>query len=83
MGLVSSNIFRQVDAPRYIPALVTTAAFGGMGIVLTIGLGAWMGWDNARRDRKEGVVRTAGGEGGLPTELLKEGPAVEGFRWYL
>ena len=32
--------------------LATTAAFGGMGGVLTLGLGASMVFDNRRRDRK-------------------------------
>ncbi|KAI7287667.1 putative MFS transporter [Hortaea werneckii] len=36
MGVVSSNIFRTEDAPNYIPALATTAAFGATGIVLTL-----------------------------------------------
>ncbi|MDI1488607.1 MAG: hypothetical protein OHK93_007882 [Ramalina farinacea] len=54
MGVVSSNIFRNQDAPKYIPALATTAGFGGMGVVLTLGLGAWMVGDNKGRDRRGG-----------------------------
>ena len=54
MGLVPSNIFRDQDAPNYIPALSTTAAFGATGIVLTLSLGAYMIVDNKRRDRKQG-----------------------------
>lgn len=79
MGVVSSNIFRPQDAPDYIPALATTAAFGGMGIVLTLALGGWMIVDNTRRDRKLGRkldVKT------VPTELLRDGPAAEQFRWF-
>ena len=55
MGVVSSNIFLNKDAPKYIPALATTAAFGGFGLFLTLLLGAWMIIDNAHRDRKQGV----------------------------
>jgi len=55
VGVVSSNIFRNKDAPKYIPALATTAAFGGTGAVLTVLLGLWMVWDNRKRDRRQGV----------------------------
>src|SRR5271154_3264337 len=55
MGVVSSNIFRPQDAPKYLPALATTAAFGACGFVLTLLLGAWMIVDNKRRDRRQGV----------------------------
>jgi hypothetical protein len=79
MGVVSSNIFRNQDAPKYIPALATTAAFGGMGFFLTILLGLWMMTDNKRRDSQQGVkinVRD------VPTEKLRDGPAVKDFRWF-
>lgn len=80
MGLVSSNIFRNEDAPDYIPALATTAAFGGMGILLTLGLGAFMIYDNRRRDKKQGVVRMRGQD--VSTELMRDGPRSPDFRWY-
>ncbi|KAF2169615.1 hypothetical protein M409DRAFT_64693 [Zasmidium cellare ATCC 36951] len=80
MGVVSSNIFRTQDAPNYIPALATTAAFGGAGILLTLGLGFWMVLDNRRRNSKQGVRLTARD---VPTEQLKEGPKNERFRWVL
>lgn len=79
MGVVASNIFRSQDAPKYIPALVTTAAFGGTGIVLTICLGLWMMWDNKRRDLAQGVHVQAKD---IPTENLRDGPAGECFRWF-
>ncbi|KAJ5523794.1 transporter [Penicillium frequentans] len=79
MGVVASNIFRSQDAPKYIPALVTTAAFGGVGIVLTISLGLWMMWDNKRRDLAQGVHVQAKD---IPTENLRDGPAGECFRWF-
>ena len=78
MGVVSSNIFRKEDAPQYIPALATTAAFGATGIILTLLLGAFMIFDNKRRDRKQGrTVRARD----VPTKLLQDGPASEDFRW--
>ncbi|CAK7273538.1 hypothetical protein SEPCBS119000_005709 [Sporothrix epigloea] len=80
MGLVSSNIFRSQDAPQYIPALITTAAFGGTGIVLTLLLGAYMIIDNKRRDRRQGVVVKAKD---IPTEKLYDGPVSPDFRWFL
>ena len=80
MGVVSSNIFQPQDAPKYIPALATTATFGGCGFLLTLLLGAWMIVDNKRRDRKEGVKRKAKD---ISTELLQNGPAAEEYRWFL
>jgi len=79
MGVVSSNIFRNEDAPKYVPALATTAAFGAMGCLLTLVLGAWMMVDNKRRDHRQGLkllVRD------IPTERLRDGPAAPEFRWF-
>ena len=80
MGLVSSNVFRNQDAPKYIPALITTAAFGAVGAALTLLLGLFMIIDNKRRDMKEGVTRKARD---VSTEKLREGPASPEFRWFL
>nr|VWP00286.1 UDP-glucose:Glycoprotein Glucosyltransferase [Ganoderma boninense] len=80
MGLVSSNIFRNQDAPKYIPALITTAAFGAAGAAITLLLGAYMVFDNRRRDAREGVVRRATD---VSTEKLREGPRTPEFRWFL
>jgi MFS family permease len=79
MGVVASNIFRTQDAPKYMPALVTTAAFGGTGIILTLCLGFWMILDNKKRDRVQGVHLRAKD---IPTESLQEGPASDEFRWF-
>lgn len=79
MGVVSSNIFLNKDAPKYIPALATTAAFGATGAVLTLLLGAWMIADNKGRDRRQGVRLRVGD---VPTERLRDGPAVPEFRWF-
>ena len=80
MGVVSSNIFRKQDAPKYIPALATTAAFGGLGCLLTLVLGAWMVIDNKRRNVKQGrKVKAAD----VPTESMRDGPADPGYRWFL
>ena len=80
MGVVSSNIFQSKDAPKYVPALATTAAFGAMGALLTLLLGAWMIVDNKRRDVRAGRKVKARD---IPTELLKDGPASENYRWFL
>jgi hypothetical protein len=77
---VSSNIFRTQDMPKYIPALVTTAAFGATGAVAAGLLGSWMVWDNRRRNARQGVVL---GARDVSTELLREGPGVQEFRWFL
>ncbi|KAJ8098289.1 major facilitator superfamily domain-containing protein [Lipomyces tetrasporus] len=80
MGLVSSNIFLNKDAPVYLPALGTTAAFGGVGLVLTICLGLWMIYDNKRRDQRQGVKLRVQD---VSTEILSEGPAHPSYRWFL
>ncbi|KAK5377865.1 hypothetical protein LTR67_005454 [Exophiala xenobiotica] len=79
MGVVSSNIFQNKDAPKYLPALVTTACFGAVGCVLTLLLGAWMVVDNKRRNGKAGKVIRAQD---IPSELLRDGPSVDEYRWF-
>ncbi|KAK5002441.1 hypothetical protein LTR60_007107, partial [Cryomyces antarcticus] len=88
MGVVSSNIFQNKDAPKYISALATTAAFGGMGCVLTLLLGAYMTIDNKRRNMKLRVTLTARDvpterPRDVPTERLRDGPQNPEFRWSL
>ncbi|KAI9650982.1 hypothetical protein NHQ30_001019 [Ciborinia camelliae] len=80
MGLVSSNIFLDRDAPRYIPALLTTAIFGGTGILLSSSLALYMMWDNRRRDRLLGRKLRVGE---VSTAALRDGPLVGEFRWFL
>jgi phage shock protein PspC (stress-responsive transcriptional regulator) len=80
MGVVSSNIFQNKDAPKYLPALVTTAVFGACGFVLTLLLGAWMVVDNMRRDKKQGLRLKAKD---VSTEKLRDGPAAQDYRWFL
>ncbi len=80
MGLVSSNIFQAKDAPHYTPALITTAVFGATGALIAGSLGTYMIFDNSRRNRKQGVKLNARD---IPTNKLRDGPAVEEFRWLL
>lgn len=80
MGLVSSNVFRSEDKPKYLPALITVGVFGATGAILAGLLGGYMWMDNARRDRRDGVkVRAID----VPTERLRDGPAAAEFRWFL
>lgn len=80
MGIVSSQIFQNKDAPKYIPALITTGAFGAMGFLTTLGYGFYMIWDNRRRDRIQGFkVRAID----IPTSKLRDGPSSPDFRWFL
>jgi MFS family permease len=80
MGLVSSNIFLAKDAPKYLPALITTAVFGVVGASTAAGLGTFMWWDNKRRDRKSGRHIDARD---VPTQRLRDGPNSDEFRWFL
>ncbi|KAI4260200.1 MAG: hypothetical protein L6R42_004171 [Xanthoria sp. 1 TBL-2021] len=80
MGVVSSNIFQNKDAPKYIPALATTAAFGATGLVLTLILGVFMMFDNARRNKKKAERKIEVKD--IPTERLRDGPRVDEFRWF-
>ncbi|KAI1465319.1 MFS general substrate transporter [Daldinia caldariorum] len=80
MGLVSSNVFQEKDAPKYLPALITTACFGATGCLVAGSLGLYMLWDNNRRNRQQGVNLTAKD---IPTLKLRDGPKVEEFRWFL
>ncbi|KAF4627428.1 hypothetical protein G7Y89_g10727 [Cudoniella acicularis] len=72
MGLVSSNIFTPQSAPKYIPALATTAAFGATGALLAGLLSVFMTLDNKRRDRKLGRKLNIQE---VPTEQLRDGPS--------
>jgi hypothetical protein len=79
----SSNIFQNKDAPKYLPALITTATFGAVGCLLTLGLGAWMVIDNKRRNLH--AVRNGGKAvhaKDVPSELLRDGPNASEYRWF-
>ncbi|KAL4894463.1 major facilitator superfamily domain-containing protein [Aspergillus ambiguus] len=80
MGLVSSNVFREQDKPKYMPAIITVAAFGAAGAVLAGSLGTFMWLDNKRRNRRAGISIKAQD---VPTERLRDGPASPDFRWFL
>ncbi|ORY71476.1 major facilitator superfamily domain-containing protein [Pseudomassariella vexata] len=80
MGLVASNVFQKRDAPKYLPALITTAAFGATGCLIAASLGMYMIFDNNRRNRQQGVSLTAKD---IPTRKLRDGPKVPEFRWFL
>lgn len=80
MGLVGSNVFREQDAPKYMPALITVSAFGAAGACLAGLLGLYMWMDNKRRDRRDGVSIRARD---IPTDRLRDGPSSPEFRWFL
>ncbi|KAL8381858.1 hypothetical protein RB595_005889 [Gaeumannomyces hyphopodioides] len=80
MGLVSSNVFRKEDAPKYEPALITTACFGAAGASIAAAMGLWMVRDNRARNKRQGVNLSARD---VPTHRLRDGPKVDEFRWFL
>ena len=77
-GLISTNIFRPKDAPKYVPALGITAGFGGLAIVLVATITTFMVMDNRRRDKAQGVTLTYRD---VPTSELLEGPSNPSYRW--
>ncbi|KAL1413796.1 hypothetical protein Q8F55_001579 [Vanrija albida] len=79
-GLISGNVFRAKDAPEYIPALATSAAFGGFTALTATAFGIYMRWDNRRRNRQQGMPKEWGSVD-VPTEMLGRGPSEPAFRW--
>ncbi|KAM6498082.1 Major facilitator superfamily domain containing protein [Amanita muscaria] len=78
-GLISTNVFRAQDAPKYVPATnVVTAAFGGFCLVLVLFTGFWMRLENRRRNKAQGVDITAAD---IDTEVLEQGPQSPAFRY--
>lgn len=77
-GLISANIFRSKDAPKYVPALGITAGFGGAGILMVLGILSFMVLDNRRRNKKQGVNLTYRD---VPTSEIYGGPSNPNFRW--
>ncbi|KAI5859694.1 putative MFS transporter [Durotheca rogersii] len=80
MGLVASYLFQEKDAPKYAPALITTACFGATGCLVAGCLGLFMLLDNRRRNLRQGVELSAKD---VPTSRLRYGPEVDEFRWFL
>lgn len=77
-GLISTNIFRPKDAPKYVPALGITAGFGGAAILVIVGIVSFMFFDNRRRNKAQGVNLTYKD---VPTSELAEGPDNPNYRW--
>jgi predicted MFS family arabinose efflux permease len=78
MGLVAANIFTEKSAPRYRMASIICACFGFAGAALTLALGAWMHWDNRKRNREQGTKLKAGD---VPTSEMPAGHADPRWRW--
>ncbi|CZR66961.1 related to putative tartrate transporter [Phialocephala subalpina] len=78
MGLVAANIFTEKSAPRYLMASIICACFGFAGVAITLGLGFWMKFDNARRNKAQGVNTKAGD---VPTSQLIGGQKDPSWRW--
>ncbi|PFH54444.1 hypothetical protein AMATHDRAFT_72247 [Amanita thiersii Skay4041] len=72
-GLISTNVFRAKDEPKYIPA-----AFGGLCLLLVSSTGLWMRLENRRRNKIQGVNITAAD---VDTETLGQGPKSPSFRY--
>ncbi|KAA1471527.1 MFS general substrate transporter [Dentipellis sp. KUC8613] len=77
-GLISTNVFRAQDEPKYVPALITSAVFGALCLVLVAAMGIYMRWENKRRNKEQGVNYTAAD---VLTEGLAEGQQSQSFRY--
>ncbi|ETW87168.1 major facilitator superfamily [Heterobasidion irregulare TC 32-1] len=77
-GLISTNVFRAKDEPKYVPALITSAVFGAFCLVLVASMGVYMRWENRRKNREQGVSITAAD---VSTQALGEGHQSPSFRW--
>ncbi|TFK41194.1 MFS general substrate transporter [Crucibulum laeve] len=77
-GLISTNVFRAKDEPKYVPALATSAAFGGFCLILVASMGGYMRMENRRRNKEQGIEITASD---ISTEALGEGPRSSAFRY--
>ncbi|KAF4623564.1 hypothetical protein D9613_001776 [Agrocybe pediades] len=77
-GLISTNVFRAKDEPKYVLALATSAAFGGLCLLLVASTGLYMRLENRRRNRLQNVNITAAD---VETEALALGPKSPSFRY--
>ncbi|KAK8870117.1 hypothetical protein IAR55_000687 [Kwoniella newhampshirensis] len=78
-GIVSANIFLDKWAPGYRIPLAITAGVEALGLILILGLRAYMTLDNRRRNREQGVNYSSKD---VPTQALSEGPANPLFRHF-
>lgn len=79
-GFVSANIFRDQWAPHYVIPLIIIACIEGVGLIFILSLSSWMRWDNARRNKEQGVNWRSKD---VPTEALSEGRANPLFRHFI
>ncbi|RDW78369.1 hypothetical protein BP5796_06221 [Coleophoma crateriformis] len=78
-GIVSANIFLDQFAPAYKIPLAISAAVEVLCLILVISLRFWMSWDNARRNKEQGVNWQSKD---VPTEVLSEGAKNPMFRHF-
>ncbi|TYJ55971.1 hypothetical protein B9479_003356 [Cryptococcus floricola] len=79
-GLISANIFRAEDEPKYIPALACSAAFGGFTALVAFSFGFYMRIENRKRNNTQGLPKSYGSKD-VPTEHLGRGPKDVSFRY--
>lgn len=52
---MSSNIYISREAPKYLTSLRVNVAMAAAGSAVSFAYGAWMRWENKRRDKKYGT----------------------------
>lgn len=78
-GIVSANIFLDKFSPAYKVPLAISAAVEAACLILVLFLRFWMSWDNARRNKEQGVQLQSRD---VPTEALAEGASNPLFRHF-
>lgn len=78
-GIIASNVFRQQDAPRYLPGMITVIVSQTLTVLLVVKNFWVFSWANKKAARAEEVS-----EGGEQLVVRKEWiEGVKGFRYTL
>ncbi|KAK0465061.1 major facilitator superfamily domain-containing protein [Desarmillaria tabescens] len=79
-GLISTNVFREQDEPKYIPGTQQTFPLAKLPIELTASTGIWMRLENRRRNKAQGVSDNFTAAD-VHTESLGDGHKSPEFRY--
>ncbi|KAJ7146696.1 MFS general substrate transporter [Mycena epipterygia] len=81
LSVLAAFLFPTPEGPRYVKGCATNLAFAVLGLLLTLGVTAWLRWENDRRDTLEGGRPGEEGWQGPEGNLLEEYDLARGFRY--